>query len=336
MARPLSSSSTSTGQSRVPTSKEQPHLDLTRSVHPRLERVVKSLVALCAVITIFTTLGILLTLLITSVSFFGEYSIWKFLTGTRWSPSIRPYEFGVLPLISGTLTIMVGSACIAVPLGVAAAVYLSEFAKPRVRAILKPLLEILAGVPTIIYGYFALVYITPALDELLLYLSDGTTELSHFNALSACIVVGIMIIPLVASISEDAMRSVPRSLRMGGYALGASKFHVILRVVIPAAFSGIVASFILAFSRAIGETMAVTLASGQTPRIVTPFNIGESLIKPIETMTAAMVDLGTGDIEGFSVAYRSLFAIGLVLFAMTFTMNILGALITSKFREKYE
>jgi len=311
-------------------------MDLTRAVQPGMERIVKSLVGLCALVTILTTVGIIITLLYTAGSFFSEYSIWDFLTGTKWSPSIKPVAFGVLPLVTGTLIITVGSALIAVPLGVAAAVYLSEFARPWVRKTLKPLLEILAGVPTIVYGYFALVYITPALRTVLRRASGGAIELSHYNALSACIVVGIMIIPLVASISEDAMRSVPRSLRMAGYALGASKFYVVVRVVIPAAFSGIIASFILAFSRAIGETMAVTLAAGQTPIDYGRFEISTVMFKPIETMTAAMVDLGTGDIEGFSVAYRSLFAIGLTLFALTFLMNLLGAVVTSKFREKYE
>ncbi|MFW6061315.1 MAG: phosphate ABC transporter permease subunit PstC [Planctomycetota bacterium] len=302
---------------------------MTEPVGHGVERAVRGAVFACAALTVFITGGIILVLLINALGFFAEVSVWEFVSGRNWSPAIAPIEFGVLPLVSGTLVIMLGSAAIALPLGVAAAVYLSEYASPRVRGVLKPVLEVLAGVPTVVYGYFALVYITPALKEFV-------PGLSTFNALSASIVVGIMIIPLVASISEDAMRAVPQSLRAAGYGLGASRFSVVLRVVIPAAFSGIVASCILAFSRAIGETMAVTIAAGQTPRMVDLLNLDETLLKPIETMTAAMVNIGMSDVTGDSPAYRSLFAIGLVLFCMTFLMNIIGAYVASRYREKYE
>jgi len=304
-------------------------LDLTRAIHPTSERMVRWAVRACAALTVVITGGIVLVLLVNALDFFVAWPVWKFLTGTNWSPAIEPVSFGVLPLVSGTLVVMVGSALIALPLGVAAAVYLSEYASPRVRAVVKPFLEVLAGVPTVVYGYFALVYITPALR-------DVFPTISTFNALSASIVVGIMIIPFVASISEDAMRSVPRSLRMAGYAMGDRKFSVVIRVVIPAALSGIIASFILALSRAIGETMAVTIAAGQSPRLISLLNLDETMLRPIETMTAAMVNIGISDVTGDSPAYRSLFAIGLVLFAMTFLMNILGAWVTGRYREKYE
>ena len=304
-------------------------LDLTRGVRKGRERFARWVAFLCAAATVLITGGIITVLLVNAAEFFADWPVWDFLTGTNWSPAIEPVEYGVLPLVSGTLIITLGSAIIALPLGVAAAVYLSEYARPRVRAVVKPVLEILAGVPTVVYGYLALVYVTPALKGVF-------PTISTFNTLSASIVVGIMIIPFVASISEDAIRAVPKSLRMAGYGLGASKFSVVTRVVIPAAFSGIIASFILALSRAIGETMAVTIAAGQSPRLANILNLEETFLRPAETMTAAMVNIGMSDVTGDSLAYRSLFAIGLVLFCMTFLMNILGAWVTSRFREKYE
>lgn len=307
----------------------EPMPDLTRAVRPVSERLVRRAAMACAALTVLVTGGIILVLLGNAIRFFTEWPVWAFLTGTEWSPAIRPIRFGVLPLISGTLTIMIGAAVVALPLGVASAIYLSEYARPRVRAVVKPMLEVLAGVPTVVYGYFALVYITPALRHVF-------PTISTFNAFSASIVVGIMIVPVVASISEDAMRAVPRSLRMAGYALGASKCSVVLRVVMPAAISGVVASFILALSRAIGETMAVTIAAGQSPRLVNPLNLDEVLLGPVETMTAAMVNIGMSDVTGDSTTYRSLFAIGLVLFCMTFAMNVAGSYVTSRFRERYE
>lgn len=284
---------------------------------------------LCAFVTIVATFGIIFVLLSYSIGFFAEYSIIDFLTSTRWTPTIKPIEFGVLPLISGTLLITVGSAIIALPVGVATAVYLSEFARPDIRSVIKPVLEILAGVPTVVYGYFALVYITPLLQIIV-------PEISTFNPLSACIVVGVMIIPFVSSVSEDAMSAVPDSLRQASYGMGATKFQTTLSVVLPASISGIVSSFILGLSRAIGETMAVTIAAGMTSRLVNPFSFESLFMKPVQTMTAAMVNLGSSDVSGHSLAYQSLFAVGLALFVITFTMNVIGEAISSRYRERYE
>lgn len=282
----------------------------------------------CASITIMATFGIIILLVTYSIDFFAGYSIVDFLTGTQWSPAIKPVQFGVLPLVSGTLAITVGSAAIALPIGVATAVYLSEFADPGVRSTIKPLLEILAGIPTVVYGYFALVYITPAIEYFI-------PQISTFNPLSASIVVGVMIIPFVSSVSEDAMNAVPDSLRQAGYGMGGTKFQVTLKVVCPAALSGIISSFILGLSRAIGETMAVTIAAGMTSRMVNPFD-PSSLLNPIQTMTSAMVNLGSSDVSGHSLAYMSLFAVGLTLFVITFTMNVIGEFIASYYREQYE
>lgn len=283
----------------------------------------------CASVTILATFGIIFVLLSYSIGFFAEYSFIDFLTGTHWSPTIKPVQFGVLPLVSGTMVITIGSAIIALPIGVATAVYLSEFARPGVRSVIKPVLEILAGIPTVVYGYFALVYITPALEMIF-------PSISTFNALSGSIVVGVMIIPFISSVSEDAMNAVPDSLRQGAYGMGGTKFQVTTRVVLPAAVSGIISSFILGLSRAIGETMAVTIAAGQSPRLLNPLNLEQTFLQPIETMTAAMVNLGSSDVSGHSLAYQSLFAVGLTLFAMTFVMNVLGEYIAQYYKEQYE
>jgi len=285
---------------------------------------------LCAVLSVATTVGIVIVLLSEAVIFFSEVSVIEFLTHTRWSPTIKPFEFGVLPLISGTLTFTFLSALVALPVGLMAAVYLSEYAAERVRAVLKPALEVLAGIPTVVYGYFALVYITPFLRQTLF------PGIRTFNVLSASIVVGIMIIPTVASISEDALRAVPRSLRLAGYGLGVTKFQVTMTVVIPSALSGIVSSFILGISRAIGETMAVTIAGGNMSRIVNWLRPADAFLRPIQTMTAAMVEIGMSDVSGDSVAYRSLFAVGLALFLLTLLLNIASEVFKSRYREKYE
>lgn len=282
----------------------------------------------CALLSVVTTVAIVLVLLMGASEFFSQVHPVSFLTGTRWSPKIKPVSFGVLPLVSGTLIITLGSAIVALPTGVATAIYLSEYADERVRAWVKPALEVLAGIPTVVYGYFALVYLTPVLGR-------AFPEISTFNALSASIVVGIMIIPMVSSISEDAMSAVPDSLREASYSLGATKFDVSVSVVIPAALSGILSSFILALSRAIGETMAVTIAAGMLPRLVNPLN-PSSYLEPVETMTAAMVNIGMGDVAGETVAYESLYAIGLTLFAITFSMNLLSQYFRSRFREEYD
>jgi phosphate transport system permease protein len=293
------------------------------------ENLIKAIFVACALLSIITTAGIVLVLIFDTGEFFSKVSVIEFFTHRRWSPTIKPTEFGVLPLISGTLTFTFCTALIALPVGLLAAIYLSEYANEKVRAALKPALEVLAGIPTVVYGYFALVYITP----LLRHIFPG---ISTFNVLSASIVVAIMIIPTVASISEDAMRAVPRSLRLAGYGLGVTKFQVSTTIVVPSALSGIVSSFILGISRAIGETMAVTIAGGNLSRIVNPLKPGEAFLEPIQTMTAAMVEIGTSDVTGDSVAYKSLFAIGLTLFFMTLILNLISQFIKSRYREKYE
>ncbi len=284
----------------------------------------------CAVLSVLTTAGIVIVLLAEAVNFFRQVSVIEFFTHTRWSPLITPTEFGVLPLISCTITFTFLTAVIALPIGLLAAVYLSEYASARFRSAAKPGLEILAGIPTVVYGYFALVYITPLFRDTIF------PSISTFNVLSASIVIGIMIIPTIASISEDAMRSVPKSLRHAGFGLGVTKFQVTTSIVLPAALSGIVSSFILGISRAIGETMAVTIAGGNLSRLVNPLKPGEAFLQPIQTMTAAMVEIGMSDVTGTSVAYQSLFAVGLTLFFMTLILNIISQYIKRRFQEKYQ
>ncbi len=292
------------------------------------EHLVKFVFFSFAFLSVITTVGIVVVLITDSAIFFSEVSFFEFFTGTRWSPTIRPEEFGVLPLISGTLTFTLVTSLIAIPTGLLAAIFLSEYANERVRSVLKPALEVLAGIPTVVYGYFALVYITPMLKSFI-------PQLSTFNVLSASIVVGIMIIPTIASISEDAMRAVPNTLRHAAFGLGVTKFQVTTSVVVPSALSGIVSSFILGISRVIGETMAVTIAGGNMSRMVNWLKPGETLFEPVQTMTAAMVEIGVSDVTGDSVAYRSLFAVGLTLFAMTMVLNMVSAYIKRKYREKY-
>ncbi|WP_255170883.1 phosphate ABC transporter permease subunit PstC [Natrononativus amylolyticus] len=277
----------------------------------------------CALVTVLTTLAIILVLVQGSVEFFRHVSIVEYVTGTEWSPVIRPQSYGVLPLIWGTLLITVGSAAIAIPVGTATAIYLSEYADPQVRKTIKPTLEILAGIPTIVYGFFALSLITPIIQ--LFFPETGT-----FNAAAGAIVVGIMIIPMVSSLSEDAMSAVPDDLRNAAYGLGATKFEVSTSVVFPASLSGVIAAYILALSRAIGETMAVTLAAGMHPQIT-----GNPL-EPIQTMTAYMVQIGISDVSVGSIGYQSLFAVGLTLFAMTLTMNLFSMWVRSRYREEYQ
>lgn len=308
----------------------------TRTENAPRELLTRSFFFFCAILSVITTISIVVLLVTEAARFFeltaglmnvtGETaSIVEFLTGTTWQ--INTGNFGVLPLVSATLQITIGSAVIALPLGVATAIYLSEYATPRLRSILKPALEILAGIPTVVYGFFALIYITPALDTVI-------PDLGFFNMLSASIVVGIMIIPMVASISEDAMSAVPDELRQAGYGMGATKFDVSVGVVVPAAISGILSSFILALSRAIGETMAVTIAAGSQANLHNPLNPVDYL-EGAMPMTAAMVQLLTGDITGGGLAYRSLFAIGLALFVITLAMNIISNLIAERYREGY-
>ncbi|RQG95902.1 phosphate ABC transporter permease subunit PstC [Natrarchaeobius chitinivorans] len=294
-----------------------------RGIDDRKNAAIRYVFFSCALVTVLTTLGIILVLIQGSVEFFQQVSILEYLTGTEWSPVIRPRSYGVLPLVWGTLIITVGSALIAIPIGTATAIYLSEYADPQVRKIVKPTLEILAGIPTIVYGFFALSFITPIIQY---FVPDTGT----FNAAAGAIVVGIMIIPMVSSLSEDAMSAVPDDLRNAAYGLGATKFEVSTRVVVPASLSGVIASYILALSRAIGETMAVTLAAGMSPQITTdPF-------EPIQTMTAYMVQIGISDVSVGSIGYQSLFAVGLTLFAMTLSMNLISLWIKSRYREEYQ
>ncbi|MCU4974790.1 phosphate ABC transporter permease subunit PstC [Halobacteria archaeon AArc-m2/3/4] len=277
----------------------------------------------CALVSVVTTAAIIVVLINGAIDFFAQVSLVEYLTGTDWSPLASDPTFGVLPLVWGTLLITVGSAVVALPVGTLTAIYLSEYASPRVRRIVKPVLEILAGIPTIVYGFFALSFITPLIQ--VVFPQTGT-----FNAAAGAIVVGIMIIPMVSSLSEDAMSSVPDSLRNAGYGLGATKFEVSTQVVLPASLSGILAAYILAISRAIGETMAVTLAAGMLPQIT-----GNPL-EPIQTMTAYMVQVGTGDVAVGAVGYQSLFAVGLTLFVMTLSMNLFSMWIRSRYREEYQ
>ena len=289
-----------------------------------LEQLIGLLLFACAAVTVITTVGIVAILLSEGLRFFGEINPLDFFTGTRWTPLFQSAGFGVLPLINGTLLIALGASLIALPVGTLAAIYLSEYASPRVRNLIKPVLEVLAGIPTIVYGFFALTFITPLLKETIF------PEIGVFNALSGMIVVGIMTIPMVSSISDDSMRAVPQALREAAYGVGATKFEVVTKITFPAALSGIVASYILAISRAIGETMAVTLAAGATPRI------GVNPLESYQTMTAYIVQVSLGDTPQGTTVFRTIFAVALTLFAITLLMNLVSDRIVSRFRERYE
>jgi phosphate transport system permease protein len=284
--------------------------------------IAKNIFLFFTMISIFTTAGIILSLVMDSSGFFKMVSLKDFLLGTQWTPLFNDPQFGVLPLLTGTFVITFFAAIISIPVGLLSAIYLSEYANPKVRKTLKPSIEILAGIPSIVYGYFALTWITPMLRNIL-----PNTEV--FNAASASIAIGIMTIPLVSSLSEDALRAVPDSLRQGAYALGSTKMETSLKVVVPAAISGIAASFVLAISRAIGETMIVTIAAGAKPNLT--FNPLES----VQTMTAFIVQASQGDNPHGTVGFYSLFAVGLLLFIMTLGLNILSHFIVEKFREEY-
>jgi phosphate transport system permease protein len=288
-----------------------------------MERGIHLVLLMCASVSVLTTVGIVLLLVYEAFQFFLVVSPIEFLTGTRWTPLLKPRHFGVLPLMAGTAWIALGAGAVAVPLGLSTAIYLSEYATPRLRDIVKPMLEILAGIPSVVYGYFAIAFISPLIREV-------APSAGVFNALSACIVVGIMVLPMVVSLSEDVLQSVPLSLREAAYALGSTKFDVTVRVVVPAAASGVVASFLLAVSRAIGETMAVTLAAGATPNMT--FNPLES----IQTMTAYIVQVSTGDTPHGTIEYQTIFAVGLTLFLMTLAMNLLAQWVLARIRNRYE
>ena len=276
---------------------------------------------LAAAVSIITTVGIVVVLCVETVIFFQEVSPVEFFTRTEWIP--RQHVYGIWPLVCGTMWIAFGSGVIAIPLGLLAAIYLGEYAQPRWRNIFKPALEILAGIPSVVYGYFAVVFISPMVRWVF-------PSADVFNVLSASIVVAVMIIPTIVSLSEDVLRAVPRSLREAGYALGATKFEVTTKVVLPAAASGIMASFLLAISRAIGETMAVTLAAGSTP------NLTFNPLEHVQTMTAYIVAVSTGEASTGSIEYRTIFAVCATLFAMTLTMNIIAQWILSRVSERYE
>lgn len=302
------------------------------------ERIIHGILFFCGLISILVTIGIIFSLFSEAVGFFSrpEVDILSFLTGTRWAPlsnPVSPDNFGILPLVNGTLIIAILSGLVAIPIGLGAAIFMSEYASYSLRGALKPALEILAGVPTVVYGYFALTFITPLLRrgfEGLNALLGTNIQVDFFNALSASIVVAVMIIPTIASISEDALRAVPSSLRQAAYGLGATRFEVATRVVVPAALSGILASFILGISRAVGETMAVSIAAGATPKMTL------NPLTSVQTMTAFIVQVSFGDAPAGSINGQSIFAVGSLLFVMTFVMNIISNAISRRFREAYE
>jgi phosphate transport system permease protein len=287
------------------------------------EDVIKGALALCALISVATTIAIVVALLEPALEFFREIGVRDFVTDTEWAPLFEPAHFGVSPLVVGTLSVTLWAGLVAMPFGLGSAIYLSEYARPRARRILKPALEVLAGIPTIVFGYFALTFVTPLLQDIGL-------EVGIFNALSAGLVIGVMLIPTVASLSEDAMTAVPQTLRDGAFALGATKLGVSTRIVVPAAISGIIASFVLAISRAVGETMIVLIAAGQQP------NLSFDPQQAVETMTAFIGATGFGDVPTGSIEYKTIFAVGLTLFLMTFVMNIISIRLVRRFREVYE
>jgi phosphate transport system permease protein len=285
--------------------------------------VIRALLFLCALISVATTVGILVALVGPTIEFFESVGLGEYLTGTSWAPLFNPQSFGVLPLVVGTLSTTFWACLVALPFGLGAAIYLSEYAHPRVRSYLKPALELLAGIPTVVYGYFALTFVTPLLRDI-------GIEVEIFNALAAGLVMGIMILPTVASLSDDAMTAVPMALREGAYGLGSTKMQVATRVVVPAALSGIVASFVLGISRAVGETMIVAIAAGAQPTIT--FNP----LLAIETMTTYIAQTGIGDVPTGSLEYKTIFAVGTTLFVATFIMNLVSIRLVRRFREVYE
>lgn len=290
------------------------------------ERVIKAVLAGAALISVLTTVGIIVALAIPTVSFFSDVPIGDFLLGTVWTPLFADAEFGVLPLVSATLVITVIALAVAVPLGLGAAAYLSEFAGNRARSVLKPMLELLAGIPTVVYGFFALTFVTPLLRDLW----PGDNPPSTYNALSAGLVMGVMIVPTIASLSEDAMAAVPRTLRDGAYALGSSSATVTRKVVFPAALSGIVASIILGISRALGETMIVVVAAGSTARLTADPTEG------MQTLTSFIAQAASGDNQVGTTGYNTIFAVGSLLFLSTLLMNVVSIRLVRKFREVYE
>jgi len=288
----------------------------------RFEFVIEWALFLCALLSIGTTAGIIVVLAVETFAFLREVPITDFLFGTDWTPLFATPSFGVLPLVAGTILVSAIAMAVALPMGLLSAIYLSEYAPAAVRRVIKPILEILAGVPTVVYGYFALLFVTPILQRFI-------PGLAGFNALGPGIVMGIMILPLVSSLSEDAMQGVPRGLREGAYALGATRMQTSLSVVLPAAFSGVTAAFILAASRAVGETMIVAIAAGQQPRLTL------NPLVPVETMTAYIVQVSLGDTPQGTLEYRTIFAVGMLLFLGTFGLNLVSAWLRERYREEY-
>ena len=287
------------------------------------EKIIEFILRATSLITILTTIGIIWVLLSESLEFFKEVSIIDFLTDNQWTPLFANKHFGILPLISGTVLTTIIAISVSLPIGLTIAIYLSEYAPKKLKKIIKPLLEILAAVPTVVYGFFALMVVTPFLQKLI-------PEMAGFNSLSAGIVMGIMIIPFISSLSEDALSAVPKSLREASYGMGATRLQTSFKVMVPAASSGIIVSVILAFSRAIGETMIVAIAAGQQPRLTL------NPLVPVETITAYIVQVSLGDVQHDSLEYRTIFAAGITLFVFTFILNNISFYIRKKFREEYE
>ncbi|MFD4582320.1 phosphate ABC transporter permease subunit PstC [Streptomyces sp. NPDC058434] len=298
-----------------------------RRSQPRYgETAIKVLLVAASLVSVLTTIGIVIALIPPAADFFGKVNFGAFITGTDWAPLFKPPHFGVIPLVTGTLMVTLIALLVSVPLGLGAAVYLSEYANPRIRSIFKPILEVLAGIPTVVYGFFALKAVTPLLQDIW-PAGDGPQV---FNALAAGFVMGIMIIPTIASLAEDSMNAVPRALRDGAFALGSSRMQVSTRVVFPAALSGIVAAVVLGISRALGETMIVAIAAGGRP------NLSFDPLEGMQTMTAFIAAAGIGDLPTGSIGYQTIFAVGSLLFVMTLVMNLVSIRLVRKYREVYE
>jgi phosphate transport system permease protein len=293
-----------------------------RKEQTRFEALIERVLQISASLSVLTTLLILGILLFEAASFFTKVSIFEFFTETRWTPLFTPSHYGILPLVSGTFLVTIIAILVAVPIGLGSAIYLAEYSPERIRRLVKPILEILAGVPTVVYGYFALTYVTPLLQNFF-------PRMIVFNALSAGIVMGIMIIPMVSSLSEDAMLAVPRYLKEGAYALGAQRHEVALQIVVPSAFSGIIASIILAISRAIGETMIVSIAAGSTPRLTL------NPLESIQTMTGYITQISLGEAPYGSLEYQTIFSVGLTLFILVFVVNMIGHYLTQRYWRRY-
>jgi phosphate transport system permease protein len=286
------------------------------------EKGIESLLLLSALSSVFITLSIVFILFYEAFAFFKDVPLWEFLTGKEWTPLFAQPKFGILPLVCGTFLVTSIAVAVALPVGLIVAIYLSEYAPFRIKEIAKPVLELLAAVPTVVYGYFALLFLTPILQNVI-------PNLSGFNALSPGIIMGIMIIPYVSSVSEDAMKAVPMQIREGSYAMGATKFQTAFKVVIPSAFSGIAAAFVIGISRAIGETMVVAIAAGMMP------NLTFNPIEPIQTLTAYIVGISLGDVPHGTIEYKTIFAAGITLFVMTLSLNVLGFWFRRRIREAY-